>query len=122
WLAAPKLITSFADGVYQFGPLHTYVLAAFLWLWHDREQAGKLCSLVFGVLVLWPTWRVAHRLFGRPGALWTTAMLALWSMHIQMSTTAGSEALALCLFAFAVDGLLQGLDEARFSALARAAL
>src|SRR4051812_24848368 len=54
WLAAPRLITSFADGVYQFGPLHTYVLAAFLWLWHDREQAGKLCSLVFGVLVLWP--------------------------------------------------------------------
>ncbi|MBS2028405.1 MAG: glycosyltransferase family 39 protein [Deltaproteobacteria bacterium] len=122
WLASPHLITSFKDGVYQFGPLHTYVMALALWLWHDRAAAGRIASFIFGVLVLWPTWRVGLRLFGRQGAIWACLALGLWGMHVQMSTTAGSEALALCLFAFAIDGLLQGLDEARFAPLARAAL
>jgi 4-amino-4-deoxy-L-arabinose transferase-like glycosyltransferase len=122
WLTAPHLITSFNDGVYQFGPLHTYVLAAFLAVWHDRADAGRLASLIFGVLVVWPTWRVGYRLFGRSGAIWAALGVALWSMHIQMSTTAGSEALALFLFAMSMDGLLEGLDEARFAPLAKAAL
>ena len=122
WLAAPHLITSFNDGVYQFGPLHTYVLAAFLAVWHDRANAGRLSSLLFGVLTVWPTWRVTQRLFGRTAAVWACLGLCFWGMHIQMSVTAGSEALSLCLFAFAIDGLCQGLDEARFGPMARAAV
>lgn len=122
WLAAPKLITSFNEGVFQFGPLHTYVNALFLALWHNRADAGRLASMVAGVLAIWPTWRVSHRLFGRTAAIWACAGFALWGMHIQMSTTAGSEALALCLFAFSIDGLLQGIEELRFGPMARSAL
>lgn len=122
WLAAPRLITSFADGVYQFGPLHTYVLAAFLAVWHNRADAGRLASLVFGVLAIWPTWRVTHRLFGRTAAIWACFAFAFWGMHIQMSTTAGSESLALFLFACSIDGLLEGLEEARFGPMARSAI
>lgn len=122
WLAAPHLITSFNDGVRQFGPLHTYFLAAFLALWHDRENAGRLGSLVVGVLTVVPTYRLTDLLFGRRAAIWACLGLALWGMHIQMSTTAGSEALALLLFALATEALLRGLQEQRFAPLAMAAL
>ena len=122
WLTSPKLITSFADGVLQFGPLHTYVLAAFLAVWHNRELAGRLASIVPGVLTVIPTWRVTQRLFGRRAAIWTTLGFCFWGMHIQMSTTAGSEALSLCLFAFCIDALVEGLEGGHFGPLARSAV
>jgi 4-amino-4-deoxy-L-arabinose transferase-like glycosyltransferase len=122
WLSAPHLITSFNDGVRQFGPLHTYVLAGSLALWHDRAVAGRLASLIFGVLAVVPTYRLTDRLFGRRAAVWAGLGFALWGMHIQMSTTAGSESLALCLFAVAVEALYRGLEEHRFAPMAMAAI
>src|SRR4051812_33204113 len=38
WLAAPHLITSYADGAFQFGPLHLYLLAFVLKLGVAKEH------------------------------------------------------------------------------------
>jgi hypothetical protein len=121
WLAAPKFITSFSDYVCQFGPLHTYYLAAFLKVWSNREVCSRLSSMVVGLLTIWPLYRLTLREFGRTAAIWAGLAFSLWGLHIQSSTTAGSEALGLCVFAFAVDALGEGLSSESFGPLARSA-
>jgi 4-amino-4-deoxy-L-arabinose transferase-like glycosyltransferase len=111
WLENPHLITSFADGVYQFGPLHTYYLALFLKLWPNPEWASRLSSMFVGVLAVIPLYRTTRREFGPRAALWSGLAFSVWGMHIQSSTTAGSEALGMFLFAWAVDGLSLAMHE-----------
>lgn len=122
WLESPHLIRSFQDGVFQFGPLHTYWLAAFLKLWPDRVDATRFSSLVAGMLTVWPLMRTVTRSFGAEAARWAGLAFAAWSLHIQGSTTAGSEALCLTLFAFAFDGLMEGLAGRAIAPLIRSAL
>jgi 4-amino-4-deoxy-L-arabinose transferase-like glycosyltransferase len=88
WLAAPHWISHMDDGAYQFGPLHLYLVAGALALGVDREDAGRWVSLLFGVLTVLPLWSLSRRLAGMAGAWWAVAGLALWGMHIRMSTTA----------------------------------
>jgi len=97
WADAPHWISSFADGADQFGPLHLYVVGAALKLGVPKQRAGPLTSLVFGTLTVLPLAALSRRLFGRSAALWSAVALAFWGLHIQMSTTGASEALALFL-------------------------
>lgn len=122
WAAHPHWIASFGDGALQFGPLQLYLIGALSWLWHDPTQVGRVVSLVFGVLSVLPLYALTERLFGWRAGVAACLGFAVWGMHLQMSTTAGSEALCLFLVLWMLALFAQGLDEGRFAPLAYAAL
>jgi 4-amino-4-deoxy-L-arabinose transferase-like glycosyltransferase len=122
WANEPKLYTSFQDGVYQFGPLHFYYMGLLMKAWPSREHATRLASLLMGLLLVLPVYRLGRRLFSRRAAIVAGLAMSVWSLHIQASTTAASEAVFLTLFFFALDYLFRGIDEQRFQPLAAAAL
>ena len=89
WMANPHLITAFGDGAGQYGPLHLYLVGlatAFV----DREIAGRIVSLLCGVLTVVPLYRLARRLAGWQAGIVACLGLAVWGLHIQFSTTAAS--------------------------------
>lgn len=102
WLAAPHVMTSFDDGAKQFGPLHLYLLALAEFLWPSLLHAGRVVSLVAGVLTAWPLYALTARRFGISAATFAVLGFAFWGLHIQCSTTSASEALNLLLTVGAV--------------------
>jgi 4-amino-4-deoxy-L-arabinose transferase-like glycosyltransferase len=96
WAARPHVITSFNDGAAQYGPLHLYLVGAALSVF-DRNDASRVVSLIFGVLTVLPLFAVTRHYFGSTAATWACLAFGLWGIHIQASTTGGSEALALFL-------------------------
>lgn len=121
WLAQPRWISSFQDGAFQFGPLHLYGVALFLKLF-PREDAGRALSLLFGVLSVLPLFALTRRLFDSRAALWACLAFSTWGMHLQFSTTAASESLALFLFLWALSLFARGLGENRAGPLLLSAL
>lgn len=121
WARAPHVITSFGDGAAQFGPLHFYLIATAL-PWFDREDASRVVSLVFGVLTVLPLFAVTRRYFGARAATWSCLAFVVWGLHLQLSTTGGSEAVALCLMWLAFAAFARGLDERRLRWFALAVL
>lgn len=122
WARAPHVITSYGDGAYQFGPLHLYLVGAALKVVPDKALAGRLVSLVFGVLAVVPLFALTRRLFGWRAGVWASLGLSVWGMHLQMSTTAASEALSLFLMLWSFALVAEGLDENRLGPLFGAAL
>lgn len=121
WLKEPRLIRSFGDGAQQFGPLHLYLVGAVL-TGVDREHAGRAVSLLFGVLSVVPLFALTRRFFGWRAGVWACLAFSVWGMHLQLSTTAASEAVAL-FFMLAVFALFaQALEENRFGPLFGAAM
>ena len=122
WIAHPHWISSFADGAFQFGPLHLYLMGIAYALIGHKELVGRLVSLLFGTLTVVPLFSLTRRLFGwRAGAI-ACLGLAVWGMHLQMSTTAASEALGLFLVMWMLSLFARGLDENRFTPIAYSAL
>lgn len=117
WLERPHWIASMDDGAYQFGPLHLYAVAAALATGLVKEDAGRWVSLLFGVLTVFPLFGLTRRLFGWQAGVVAALGLAVWGMHIQMSTTAGSEALGLFLVLWVLDLFSRGVEENRFGSL-----
>jgi 4-amino-4-deoxy-L-arabinose transferase-like glycosyltransferase len=122
WASHPHLITSYQDGAYQFGPLHLYLVGAALQVVPDRALAGRLVSLVFGVLAVLPLFALTRRLFGWRAGVAASLALSVWGMHLQMSTTAASEALSLFLMLWVFALVAEGLDDNRMGPLFGAAL
>jgi len=121
WLGEPRLIRSFGDGAYQFGPLHLYLVGAALTV-VDREHAGRAVSLLFGVLSVVPLFALTRRFFGWRAGVWACLAFSAWGMHLQMSTTAASEAVALFLMLSVFALFAQALEENRFGPLFGAAM
>lgn len=121
WARAPHVITSFGDGAAQYGPLHLYLVAAALELF-DRNDASRVLSLVFGVLTTIPLFFLTRRYFGTIAARWACLALAVWGLHVGVSTTGGSEAVALFCMWCAFAGVARGLATRRLAAFAWAAL
>ena len=122
WANEPTFYTSFKDGVYQFGPLHFYYMGLLMKAWPSREHATRLASLLMGLLLVLPVYRLGKRLFSRRAAVVAGLSISAWSLHIQASTTAASEAVFLTLLFFALDYLFRGIAEQRFRPMAAAAL
>lgn len=120
WAGEPKLPRSFHD-VRQFGPLHVVLAGAALAIWPDRERSPRAVSLVFGIAAAVPLFFLARRKFGRRAAAIAVLAFAAWPLHIQTSTTAGSEAVGLALLLAAVERLFAGLDGRKFAPLAASA-
>ena len=122
WAVRPHWITSFDSGAYQFGPLHIYLMGLAAKVWPAREHAGRVLSLLFGAATVLPLHAVTTRWFGVRAAIAACLAFAAWGMHLQFSTTAGSEALGLFLLLSMVALLAQGWEEGRFAPLAGAAV
>lgn len=121
WLSAPHLITAYGDGAYQFGPLHLYLVGAALSVM-DREVAGRAVSLLFGVLSVIPLFALTRRLFDWRAGVVAGLVFAAWGMHMQFSTTAGSEAVSLFFMLATFALYAEGVDENRFAPIFQAAL
>ncbi|ADO74253.1 ArnT family glycosyltransferase [Stigmatella aurantiaca] len=121
WLRAPHLIESFKDGAMQFGPLHFYLVGAALSVL-NREDAGRAISLLFGVLTVLPLFALTRRLFGWKAGVWACLGFSVWGMHLQFSTTAGSEAVSLFFMLWVFALFAQALEEGRFGPLFGAAV
>ena len=121
WLREPHVITAYGDGAYQFGPLHMYLVGAALSVM-DREVAGRAVSLLFGVLSVIPLFALTRRLFGWRAGVAAGLAFSAWGMHLQFSTTAGSEAVSLFFMLAAFALYAEGVDENRFAPLFQAAL
>jgi 4-amino-4-deoxy-L-arabinose transferase-like glycosyltransferase len=117
WLRNPHLIRGYGDGSFQFGPLHVYLSALFLKLVPYREHAGRVMSLVFGTLSVLPLYSLSRRLFGWKAGVWACLAFSAWGMHLQMSTTAASEALGVFLMLGVFALYAEGWEENRFSPL-----
>ncbi|MEW6430524.1 MAG: glycosyltransferase family 39 protein [Myxococcota bacterium] len=122
WLGQPHLIGSFAQGSLQFGPLHLYLLALAELVVPALEHSGRVVSFVAGALTAVPLFSLTRRLFGRPAAAWAVVGFGLWGLHVQVSTTAASEALNLSLVTSALALVQAWRDEGRREALLGAAL
>ncbi len=122
WLNRPHWIASFKDGAYQFGPLHLYLLGLSLKLVPEREHAGRLLSLVLATVSTFPLHFLARRLFDWRAGVVACLGLAAWGIHIQMSDTAGSEALSLLLSLWLFAAVARLIDEGRLGDLFGAAL
>ncbi|WNG44921.1 hypothetical protein F0U60_13060 [Archangium minus] len=122
WARAPHLITSYGDGAFQFGPLHLYLVGMALKVVPDKALAGRLVSLLFGVLAVLPLYALTRRLFGWRAGVWACLGFSFWGMHLQMSTTAASEALSLFLMLWVFALIAEGLDENRLGPLFGAGL
>ncbi len=97
WARSPHLITSFGDGAAQYGPLHLYLIGGAL-TWVDRNDAARVVSFFFGVLTVVPLFALTRHYFGPRSALMAGLAFAVWGIHVQASTTGGSEAVSLFLF------------------------
>lgn len=122
WLKNPHWISSFHDGAFQFGPLHVYLVALFLKLWPAREHAGRLLSLFAGVATVAPLYLLTRRLFTWRAGVVACLAFAVWGMHIQFSTTAASESLALLLTLCSLALFARALDNGQLGPLALSAL
>lgn len=94
FLESPHLIGSSLQGCLQFGPLHFPLLALVEWLTGSLAHAGRVLSLVVGVASVLPVFALARRLFSERAAWWSALVFSLWSLHVQVSTTAASEGLS----------------------------
>ncbi len=110
WAAAPHWMTSFQDLTAQFGPLHLMLVGAASWLIPEPMLVGRLVSLGFGVATVLPLYALAARLSGEKGAAAAATAFAVWGLHVQVSTTAASEALCLWCALHACDGLARWFD------------
>jgi 4-amino-4-deoxy-L-arabinose transferase-like glycosyltransferase len=121
WLDRPHWIASMDDGAYQYGPLHLYLVGAALATGLVKEDAGRWVSLLFALLTVFPLYGLTRRLFGWQAGVVAVLGLSVWGMHIQMSTTAGSEAVGLFMVLWVLELFAQGVEENRFGSLLGAA-
>lgn len=117
WMAQPHLITAFGDGTGQYGPLHLY-LVGIATAFADREISGRLVSLLCGVLTVIPLYGLGRRLAGEQAGRVACVALAPWGLHIQFSTTAASEALAVLLMVSALAAFAAAMATGRTRDLA----
>lgn len=122
WLQHPHLIGSSLQGCAQFGPLHFPLIAFVEWVIGNEHVAGRLVSLLAGVLSALPIFALARRLFSERAAWTSVVVLALWPLHIQASTTAASEAVSGLFVLVGVAAIARALETGEREVLLAAAL
>jgi hypothetical protein len=95
----------------QFGPLHVALMRPFLALDDEAPRASRYLSLLAGLATFWPFFALASRLVGGRAAGLAALALAVSPLHVQASTTAGSEALYLLLFIAMLERLTRALED-----------
>src|SRR6267378_3714330 len=101
WLQHPSLNLDF--GGPRWPPLHFWLMALVAQAVPDVLLAGRLLSLIAGLISLWLVWKLASRLYGDSAATLSLAIFAFYSLHIGYSTTSSSEE---TFVAFVLGGLV----------------
>jgi len=102
WLKSPFFITSANAVTWVFGPLHCYLNATALALWNDPLSAPRLVCLIFGILSLWPFYKIVQAGFDSKTAFWSSLFLAFYTLHVKVSGIAVSESITIFLLLFAI--------------------
>ncbi|NDV19255.1 hypothetical protein GO013_07455 [Pseudodesulfovibrio sp. JC047] len=87
-------------------PLYLFILHAWTEIFGISEVALRFPSALFGILSVWLTYLLGHRLIGRTGALWGTLFMALSYMGINFSQEARSYTLLLTAILMACHALI----------------
>lgn len=110
WAQHPHFIGASSQGCLQFGPLHLVLVGMTEWLVGSEFHAGRVLSLLAGVLSVLPLFALTKRLFSERAGYFAAAVFSLWPLHLQASTTAASEALNVALVLLGVALIAKGLD------------
>lgn len=110
WLEHPRFIGSSLQGCLQFGPLHIVLVGLAEWLTGSLHHGGRWLSLLVGTLSVLPLYALTRRLVSHRAGLFTALAFSLWPLHLQVSTTAASEALSTFLVLLAVAAVARGLE------------
>src|SRR2546425_9780794 len=94
WLQNPA--PRFVFDVYP--PGHFWLIGLSSLAVHDVVVAGRLLSLVLGILSLFFVWRLARLMYGMWAGLLSLAIFSLYSLHIAYSTTSSAEVSYLFFF------------------------
>ncbi len=98
----------------QFGPLPIEIMRPFLAIDPDARRSSRVPSLIAGMAVFLPFFALGRRMVGAGPAMIVAGLaLALSPLHIQVSTTAASEALYLLLLLAAFERLHAALTDRR---------
>lgn len=101
-------------GFRQFGPLPIEVMRPFLAAAGDTRVASRVPSLLAGVLVFFPFFALARRFgVGTTAQVLAGLGLALAPLHVQVSTTAATEALYLLFLLSTLVSLHDGVTSRR---------
>ncbi len=122
WAERPRVIGSFDQGGYQFGPLHIVLLGLLTRAGGSREDIGRWLSLFAALLTVVPLFSLTRRIFDRSAAIVACLGLAAWGMHIQFSTTAASESLSVLLVVATAALFARAVTESHRPSLLAAAL
>ena len=91
-------------------PLYYAMLAA--WSWFSTSDYWlRLLSVIFGVATIPVVYMLGRKLFGTTAALWSAAILAVLSFHVQYSQEARMYTLMALLFACALLALVGAARE-----------
>lgn len=71
--------------------LHTYLIAALLWIKNDPIVIPRLLSLILGAVMIYPFSRLVELLFGRAIAILSAFIVAIYPLHIMQSVVSTSE-------------------------------
>jgi hypothetical protein len=94
WAQNPELVT---QG--HWLPLQLYLSGALLMCWDNLWEAPRVISLVFGVLAVWPLWRLMRQFFTVQVSFAASLLFIFWGLHIAQSIVSSSEAV-FYFFAF----------------------
>lgn len=102
----------------QFGPLPIEVMRPFIAVDSDARRSSRLPSLLAGLAVFLPFFALGRRLLGtgtadHPALLLAGLALAVSPLHVQVSTTAASEAIYLFVLLAAFERLHAAVSDNR---------
>ena len=101
-----------------FPPLYPLVTGLFHLAIPDVELAGRLVSLVLGMVLIYVSFRFAQRVLGRTDkAVWVAFLVAFQPYLVRYSGQVLSESLATLLFTVTVLAFYRGWQEGRRSCL-----
>jgi len=99
WLKNPFFINAPNQVTWVFGPLHCYLNALVLWIWHNPPLATRVLSLVLTTLTIFPLFYSVEKAFGRREAFYTSLLFCFYTLFIHPAAIAASEGINL-LFVF----------------------
>ena len=73
-------------------PLHSYLIAAFFYIFRDAYIGPRILHLLFGIFTIVPFYKLIELEVGKRPAVYSTLLLIFFPLHIRISTVTLSEA------------------------------
>ncbi len=109
-----EMLMHLREGVFLPAPLDFFIQRCFVLILGESTWALRIHAVVLATLSLWFFFRIARRLFGERGALYSTALLALDPLHYHCSQDGRPFALLILLTLISFDLLMGVLARGRW--------